>query len=70
MHGIRQVNKCCEVIRLQQVAGLQAAVADLEATVQLCEVALRSTCSKCVQSAVRSSRCQRVPMEETPVDGQ
>ena len=29
MHGIRQVNKCCEVIRLQQVAGLQAAVADL-----------------------------------------
>ena len=29
MRGLRQVNKCCEVIRLQQVAGLQAAVADL-----------------------------------------
>ena len=62
--------KSSVVFRLQQVAGLQAAVADLEATVQLCEVALRSTCSKCVQSAVRSSRCQCVPMEETPVDGQ
>ena len=44
--------KSSVVFRLQQVAGLQAAVADLEATVQLCEVALRSTCSKCMQSAV------------------
>ena len=58
------------MFRLQQVAGLQAAVADLEATVQLCEVAVRSTCSKCVQSAVRSSRCHCVPMEKTPVDSQ
>ena len=39
MHGIRQVNKCCEVIRLQQVAGLQAAVADL--SVSVCTFVLR-----------------------------